>query len=56
MRQVNRDRIFACRKQDLIDVTKKYLVGKPSAATVLGPDHPNLVADGQFRREECSNA
>lgn len=50
MRQANRDRIFACRKQDLTDVTKKYLVGKPSAATVLGPDHPNLVADGQFRQ------
>jgi len=25
MRQKNRDRIFACGKQDLINVTQKYL-------------------------------
>lgn len=50
MRQTNRDRIFACRKQNLIDVTRKYLVNKPSAATILGPDDPKLAVDGQFRQ------
>jgi Zn-dependent M16 (insulinase) family peptidase len=50
MRQKNRDRIFACEKQDLIDVTKKYLVNKPSAATILGPDNPKFAVDGKFRQ------
>ncbi|CAF1045020.1 unnamed protein product [Adineta steineri] len=50
MRQKNRDRIFACGKQDLIDVTQRYLVNKPYAATILGPDNPKFVTDGQFRQ------
>lgn len=50
MRQVNRDRIFACQKQNLIDVTQKYLVKKPFAATILGPDDPKLAVSGQFRQ------
>jgi Zn-dependent M16 (insulinase) family peptidase len=50
MRQKNRDRIFACQKQDLIDVTKKYLVNKPYAATILGPNNPKLAMNGQFRQ------
>jgi Zn-dependent M16 (insulinase) family peptidase len=50
MRQKNRDRIFACGKQDLIDVTQKYLVKKPYAATILGPDNPKFATDGQFRQ------
>lgn len=50
MRQTNRDRILACRKQDLIDVTGRYLVKKPSAATILGPDDPKFVMDGKFRQ------
>jgi Zn-dependent M16 (insulinase) family peptidase len=50
IRQRNRDRIFACKKQDLINVTQKYLVKKPYAATILGPDNPKLAVDGQFRQ------
>ena len=50
MRQTNRDRIFACGKQDLIDVTGKYLLKKPSAATILGPDDPKFAVDGKFRQ------
>ena len=50
MRQKNRDRIFACGKQDLINVTQKYLVNKPSASTILGPDNPKFVVDGKFRQ------
>ena len=50
MRQKNRDRIFACGKQDLIDVTQKYLVKKPSAATILGPDNPKFAVDEKFRQ------
>lgn len=50
MRQKNRDRIFACTKDDLINVTKKYLVNKPSAATILGPDTPKFIVDGKFRQ------
>jgi Zn-dependent M16 (insulinase) family peptidase len=50
MRQKNRDRIFACGKQDLIDVTQKYLFKKPYAATILGPDSPKFTIDGQFRQ------
>jgi Zn-dependent M16 (insulinase) family peptidase len=50
MRQKNRDRIFACRKQDLIDVTQKYLFKKPYTATILGPDNPKFIMDGQFRQ------
>ena len=50
MRQTNRDRIFACAKQDLIRVAQKYLANQPYAATILGPDHPKIVVDGQFRQ------
>ena len=50
MRQKNRDRIFACGKQDLIDVAQRYLVKKPSASTILGPDHPQIALDGSFRQ------
>lgn len=50
MRQKNRDRIFATEKQDLINVTKKYLVNKPFAATILGPDNPKFVMDKSFRQ------
>jgi Zn-dependent M16 (insulinase) family peptidase len=50
MRQTNRDRIFACQKQDLIDVTQKYLVNKPYTATILGPNNPKLAMNGQFRQ------
>ncbi|CAF2132774.1 unnamed protein product [Rotaria magnacalcarata] len=50
MRQSNRDRIFACQKRNLIDVTQKYLLKKPYAATILGPDSPKLAVGGQFRQ------
>ena len=50
MRQTNRDRIFACEKQNLIDVTQKYLISKPYAATILGPDNPKFSMDTQFRQ------
>ena len=50
MRQQNRDRIFACEKQDLINVAQRYLVGKASASTILGPDHPKIGLDGDFRQ------
>lgn len=50
MRQKNRDRIFACGKEALINVTEKYLHKKPYAATILGPDNPKLAVDGEFRQ------
>lgn len=50
MRQKNRDRIFACNRQNLIDVAQKYLLKKPYSATILGPDNPKFVIDGQFRQ------
>ncbi|CAF1026202.1 unnamed protein product [Adineta ricciae] len=50
MRQKNRDRIFACGKQHLINVTEKYLHKKPYAATILGPDNPKFAVDGEFRQ------
>lgn len=50
MRQKNRDRIFDCRKQDLINVTNKYLRNQPYAATILGPDNPKFTTDGHFRQ------
>jgi Zn-dependent M16 (insulinase) family peptidase len=50
MRQKNRNRIFACKKQDLIGITRKYLHNKPYAATILGPDNPKFTVDGQFRQ------
>ncbi|CAF0935330.1 unnamed protein product [Rotaria sordida] len=54
MRQKNRDRIFACQKQNLIDVTQKYLLKKPYAATILGPDNPQFDVDEQFRQVKNS--
>lgn len=50
MRQTNRDRVFAARKSDLIDVTKKYFLGKKSSATILGPDNPKIAIDRSFRQ------
>jgi len=38
------------KKKDLIDVTQKYLVNKPYSATILGPNNPKLVMNGQFRQ------
>ncbi|CAF0806864.1 unnamed protein product [Rotaria sp. Silwood1] len=54
MRQKNRDGIFACMRQNLIDVTQKYLLKKPYAATILGPDNPKFAVDGQFRQVKNS--
>ena len=48
MLQENRDRIFACKRQNLIDVAQKYLLRKPYAATILGPDNRKFSADEQF--------
>ncbi|CAF0727797.1 unnamed protein product [Didymodactylos carnosus] len=50
MRQKNRDRIFTCKKNDLIDVAQRYLKDKVYSATILGPNNPKISLDGTFRQ------
>ncbi|VDI82516.1 Hypothetical predicted protein [Mytilus galloprovincialis] len=50
MRQTMRDRLFQVSKQDVINVTKKYLTGdRPAAVSFIGPENSTVKTDDTWK-------
>lgn len=50
MRQTMRDRLFQVSKQDVINVTKKYLTGdRPAAVSFIGPENSIVKTDDTWK-------
>ncbi|KAL4217277.1 Presequence protease [Mactra antiquata] len=51
MRQRNRDRLFSATKDNIVDVTQKYLVEgqKPSSISFLGPSNSNVTDNAGWK-------
>ena len=52
IRQMNRDRLFATTREDLIGACERYLVPSPSQVVskcVIGPHNPSVVESGDWK-------
>ncbi|CAC5423203.1 PITRM1 [Mytilus coruscus] len=50
MRQTMRDRLFHVSKQDVINVTKKYLTGdRPATVSFIGPENSTVKTDDTWK-------